>query len=104
MQKITTAYGAIDENERVTRSTFLISPEGKVVALWPKISDFASHPGVVLTKLKSIINGSDDTKNDGKNDGENDEEENENDNDENDDENEDEDGDEQEEEDEEDDE
>jgi peroxiredoxin Q/BCP len=55
--EITKAYDAIDENQRVFPSTFIISPEGKIAAVWPKIFGFDKHPLEVLTKLEKIITG-----------------------------------------------
>jgi len=64
--EISKSYGALDETNRVTRCTFIISPEGKVVALWPKVFGFETHAQEVLTKLEEISNGSS-TKKDGEN-------------------------------------
>jgi len=58
--KISKSYGALDENNRVTRCTFIISPTGKVAALWPKIFGFENHAKEVLTKLEELTS---DTKN-----------------------------------------
>jgi peroxiredoxin Q/BCP len=71
--EISKSYGALDENNRVTRCTFIISPEGKVLALWPKVFGFETHPQEVLTKLEEVTNGSS-TKKDGEKEDENDEE------------------------------
>jgi len=53
---ITKAYGAID-NDRVTRSTFLISPEGKIAAVWSRVFGFDKHAQEVVRKLEEVING-----------------------------------------------
>jgi len=53
---ITKAYGAID-NERVSRSTFIISPEGKVAAAWARVFGFDKHPQEVVRKLEEIVTG-----------------------------------------------
>jgi peroxiredoxin Q/BCP len=72
---ITKAYGAID-NDRVTRSTFLISPEGKIAAVWGRVMGFDKHGQEVASKLEEIATGKsgDDIKN--TNDNEEDDEEN----------------------------
>jgi peroxiredoxin Q/BCP len=54
---ITKAYDAIDENDRVYTSTFLISPEGKILAKWSIPYGVDRHPRDVLTKLEQIVNG-----------------------------------------------
>jgi len=53
---ISKAYGAI-ENDRVTRCTFLISPDGKVAAVWSTIYAFDKHPTEVARKLEEIKTG-----------------------------------------------
>jgi len=53
---ISKAYGALD-NDRVTRSTFLISPNGKIVAVWGKVFGFDKHPRDVAQKLEEIATG-----------------------------------------------
>jgi len=63
--KITESYGALD-NGRVDRCTFIISPEGKVVAIWNRIAGFENHVQEVLGKLKEISSGSSDHKDDKK--------------------------------------
>jgi len=55
--KITKVYGSLDDNDRVTRSTFIISPEGKVAALWAQVYGFERHPQEVLAKLEEITGG-----------------------------------------------
>jgi peroxiredoxin Q/BCP len=75
--KISEAYGALDENNRLIRSTYIISPEGKVAASWPKVFGFERHAQEVLNKLEEIVNGGTENKDDTKRDGENEENENE---------------------------
>jgi len=55
--KISRSYGALDDNDRITRCSFIISPEGKVAALWPKVFGFEKHAQEVLSKLEELING-----------------------------------------------
>jgi len=49
-------YGALD-NDHVTRSTFLISPNGKVAAVWSRVFGFDKHPKEVAQKLEEIVSG-----------------------------------------------
>jgi len=81
--KISKSYGALDDDDRVVRCTFIISPEGKVVALWPKVFGFERHAQEVLGKLEEIGGGGaehDNTKKRGENEENDDNEENDEDN------------------------
>lgn len=81
--KICQAYEAIDERDRITRSTFLISPQGKIVGVWPKVFSFETHAEEVLTKLEEVINGKSNTKDGENEDNDKNEDDDENDNGEN---------------------
>jgi len=50
------AYGAID-NDSVTSSTFLISPDGKVAAVWSNVVSFDKHSKEVARKLEDLVTG-----------------------------------------------
>lgn len=81
--RINRSYGALDDRDRVNRCTFIISPEGKVAAVWARVFGFEKHAQDVLNKLQELSNGggSDDNNEATKGDNDNDVEEDDDDND-----------------------
>jgi alkyl hydroperoxide reductase subunit AhpC len=83
--KITKSYGALDDDDRVTRSTFIIGPDGKIAAVWGKVFGFNEHAQQVLDKLKEITNGGQEKGGEDNNDDDDDNDDNDNNNNNNDD-------------------
>jgi len=70
--KLIESYGALDPySSRVTRSTFIISPAGKVSALWPQVFGFEKHAQDVLNRLEEIVTGKTENKENTKSDDDN---------------------------------